>query len=325
MKENSPYVAGDFLLFVPISLLNERPKELNLSFSENLFTERVPENLLHWFHERAEVYPAKKSNNAIIVEKRPIHEPCRLICIDFPGHPQTMMFQLAEGKTEIEDNKYEFSILNTHPDNPPTIEQFKLWVTQSINQTAGAIVSQLTTDAIVANQTGSMLFTDSPFISDILSLAEGYNDTIDSEMANLSLKLEIPYLDNISSHDLMYLRNNDGDAFENFRISLQRCVRSLRHEKNKQKLAKQLEDIQHELVDVQVREIELKIKKLKKQSFIDIAIGIASLATVIPTSGASVVPFAISGSNLYKKHLAYSSQINSNPAYFLYRIKQEAK
>lgn len=326
MKACSPLVGGNFLNFAPISLLHEAPSEIPLTYSENLHADRVPPELLGWFHKNAKVHPIEKMDGVGLFSRPNTKlKPCRSILVEFPDHPQPMIFHLTQVRTKSTENPNKFIFIQTLPDTPPSIKEFEIWVTQSINQTAGAIFNHVASDMFIADKTGCMFFTNSKFVSNLLSLHLNNVGTVESDIANLALKIEIPFLDNISTENLMFIRQKDGEAFNSFRINLQRHLKSLRHEKDVQVIAKKLEDVQHELMDVQIREIDVKIQRIKKQLYGSVAVGIASLATIIPTSGTSIASFFLAGANAYKQGVKYMNDIQGHPAYFLYRIKREAK
>lgn len=326
MKSCSPFVSGDFLNFAPISLQHESSPEIPLTYSENLYADRVPSELLGWFHMNAKVNSIERVDGVGLVSRPNTKlKPCRSIIVEFSGHSQPMIFHLSKIQAEPTEDPNRFKFIHTLPDTPPSKEQFEIWVTQSINQTAGAIFEHVASDMYIASKTGCMFFTNSHFVSNLLSLHLNETGNIQSDIANLAFQLDIPFLDNVSAEDLMYIRKNDGEAFDNFRINLQRHLRSVRHESDLQVVAKKLEDIQHELIDVQLKEIDLKIKHIKKHLYGSVAVGLASLATIIPSSGASVASLFLAGANVYKHGVTYINEIKGHPAYFLYRIKKEAK
>lgn len=325
MIQTQPMVEVDFLKYAPISLIHEPPKDIPLTYSKTLYAERVPDELIGWFHEKAKVLPLRKKEDGVFFTKPgDTLEPCRRIVVEFQNHSQPMLYHLTTVKATPHPDKPD--VLNTVqwiPDTAPEQQLFDVWVTQSINQTAGSIYDHVVSDMSFAHKTGSMLLTNSEFVSELLSRELGEERDIDEDLARLTFNLDLPFLDNISVKDLMILKQNEGEAFYSFRHNLQRHLRDLRHEKDISILAKKMENVKHEL-EVQVREVENKIKKIKKELLGSFIVGTASLATIIPSSGLSLASLIWAGASAYKKGIEYYHEAKEHPAYFLWRIKKEA-
>ena len=115
----------------------------------------------------------------------------------------------------------------------------------------------------------------------------------------------------------MNVKNNDGEAFQMFRIELERKLRELRLETNSENLRVQAENVMHELSEVQVAIIEQKMKSLKRGVFSTIGIGLSELVSTVVTSGISIAAMISAFSNRYDSYADYKAQIRENPAYFL--------
>lgn len=326
MIETQPMVGIDFLKYAPISLIHEPPQDIPLTYSETLYAERVPGELIGWFHKKVKVLPLRqKDNGMLFTTPGDTLEPCRRIVVQFSNHSPHMIYHLTAMKATPHPDKPD--ILKTVqwiPEEAPDQQHFDVWVTQSINQTAGSIFNRIVSDMSFARDTGSMLITNSEFISELLSRHLCEERNIDEDLSRLSFSLDLPFIESISVEDLMRLKQNEGEAFYSFRLNLQRHLRDLRHEKDSGKLAKRMEDVRHELCEVQVREVENKIRKIKKELFGSFIVGTASLATVIPTTGLSLASFILAGYSAYKKGVEYYHDTKEHPAYFLWRIKKKA-
>lgn len=60
MKSCTFLVASQFIKFLPVSLLNEAPKDLPILYSENNFSDAFPRELYEWFHKNARVHNIEK-------------------------------------------------------------------------------------------------------------------------------------------------------------------------------------------------------------------------------------------------------------------------
>ncbi len=67
--------------------------------------------------------------------------------------------------------------------------------------------------------------------------------------------MDIPFLEKISSSDLMGIRNNDGESFQSFHSELKKGLRAARYESDPARVRSIIEDTQHERFEVQMNQI----------------------------------------------------------------------
>ena len=67
----------------------------------------------------------------------------------------------------------------------------------------------------------------------------------------------------------MNIRDNDGEAFENFRIDLEKRLREIRLIDDPQLLQSKVKEINHELEVIQVQKINAKMRELKKKALFE--------------------------------------------------------
>jgi len=60
--------------------------------------------------------------------------------------------------------------------------------------------------------------------------------------------MELPFIDNVDLETLMRVRTDEGQAFENFRLALDKQLRDLRLESDPEKLKLKAENAMHELM-----------------------------------------------------------------------------
>ena len=106
---------------------------------------------------------------------------------------------------------------------------------------------------------------------------------------NCTLQMDVGFLDKVSSEDLMSIRNNDGLAFHSFRAELEKGFRAARNEPDPKRVRTIIEDTQHELFEVQMRQIAPKMKQLKKAYLTDVSIAVAGLGLSFLTGGISLL------------------------------------
>ena len=95
----------------------------------------------------------------------------------------------------------------------------------SVNQAGGDVLGHLQVDLFHAAHSRSMFLTESAFLADLLRLRSG--PTLSEDVARFALQLDLPVLAGISVDDLMRVRNEYGEAFHAFRLTLQRHLRDL--------------------------------------------------------------------------------------------------
>ncbi|MFA0350568.1 hypothetical protein AB4486_27085, partial [Vibrio sp. 10N.222.55.C6] len=86
-----------------------------------------------------------------------------------------------------------------------------------------------------------------------------------------------------------------------------------------------IEDTQHELFEVQMRQIAPQMKHIRNTHFAETAIAVAGLGLSVVTGGASLIATGIAGLSGMKSHSDYKSKLTANPSHFLWNVKQKAK
>ena len=322
-----PLVSGGLLKLVPASIQHEPPREVSISYSPTLFSERVPAPLLPWFHDRAEVLPMRRRDGAGWEARRGDElEPCRAILVRLRGFNGVMTFHLTGIKRlePLPDRENLLRVTQWIPDEPPDPETFRNWVSQSVNQFSGDVYRRVASDMRNAAGFGTMMFTDSQFVSELLELQMTEQGGIQEDLANLAMRFELPFLDDLAVDDLMTIRELEGEAFENYRLELQRQLRGLRAIGSEEELVRCLEEVQHEMAEVQVRHVQKEVRRLNRDLFRKTVIGAASLAAVVPSQGISLATLLWAGDKIWKHALEYD-EVRREPSYFVWRLLQRAQ
>ena len=135
-----PLVSGGLLKLVPASIQHESPREVSISYSATLFSERVPAPLLRWFHDRAEVLSMRRRDGAGWEARQGDKlEPCRAILVRLRGFDGSMTFHLTGIKKHepVPGRENLLRITQWIPEEPPDPETFGTWIAQSVNQFLG--------------------------------------------------------------------------------------------------------------------------------------------------------------------------------------------
>ncbi|GMB02057.1 hypothetical protein [Pelosinus sp. IPA-1] len=323
MKKLTPMIAGNFVKFFPMSYIHEPPQQLPIHMSDNHFSDILPEELLQWFRKRSTVVSLKKSDDGWRILKKLYIS--RSICVQFEGDnsKNANIYQLFESDFKDIDKKTgKFQMTSQLPDELPEANYFNGWVYQSVNKSAKAKYDQIILELYYSNMMGNSYFTRSPFVADLLNFSFGKTKSLEMDIANLGLSLDLPTIQNVSMEKLMYIRENEGEAFNNFRIELEKQLREVRLINNEEQLKLKLENIAHEFEEVQINEIRKKMKHFKRSIFSEVFLGLGTLYTSvhfnIPWLLTSLFGIGWAGSRSFNDKI---NTVNDNPAYFLWKLK----
>ena len=323
MKNLVPMVSSSYLKFFPLSYYCEPDEETPLTYSESGYADALPPAILSKYLEKVEVKSIRRAKECLTLENS--LRIGRDIAVQFRGDQieNTNFYCLLETEfVKVKDESGVFQFKMHLPDEPPTNENFQTWVTQSINQSALAHYRKLLEEFAFASNFKASYLTCSEFTNSLLGEC-GSRQSIEQFTSNCILNFNLPFLNNITILDLMNVKNNDGEAFQMFRIELERKLRELRLETNSENLRVQAENVMHELSEVQVAIIEQKMKSLKRGVFSTIGIGLSELVSTVVTSGISIAAMISAFSNRYDSYADYKAQIRENPAYFLWKVKSQ--
>jgi hypothetical protein len=326
MKSVTPMVAAGFLKFLPFSWRHEPPLQVPIRYSETLFSEGIPPDLRPLFAGQVKVHSLHKSERGWSYRQGDPLVPSRGICVEFQGLPQTFVYHLFTSKAVSFDKEQRtVQMMNWMPDEPPDLGQFQVWVAQSINQAAQQVLRHLLMDLTNAGLLQAYLLTSSPFMGSLLAAHPSATSNLEADLARLSLQVDVPVLMSVTVDDLMRVRSDSGEAFQNFRRHLQRKVRDLRRIEDSSELAGKLEEASHELADLQVQEVAASIQRLKRELAYEGLIAAASIAAILPTAGASLIPLIGVGIKASATLNRYLDEARAHPAYFLWRLKKQVR
>lgn len=322
--ELRPLVTGGYVKLYPVSFELEQEEKIPLFYSDINFENCLPPDILEKYRLNADVRSVQNDNGRMLV-MRDLY-PCRNISIHFKGMETgfTMGYMLNPAVFEPTDKKNEFSIIQKKSSLPPSKEDFEIWVSQSINQTAKNHFINLNKRMALCDYLDSMFITEHQFESNLLKMNLGSAD-IKSNTLNCMFQMDIPFLEKVSSTDLMSIRNDNGESFQSFRLELEKGLRTARYESDPNRVRAIIDDTKHELFEVQMSQIEPQIKYLKKTHLADASIAIAGLGLSVVTGGFSLLATGMALAHGYKSYNDYQSKVTANPSHFLWQVRQKMK
>ena len=265
MKWTTPLVATQFVKYMPISLIHEAPKDLPIHYSPDNFSTDLPKEIFDLFYKTAKVCNVLKKDGVMSYNEDEKLTLGTTIAIGFDREHirNSRIYQFMTSKIrKIDEKSGKFEMMQYVPDSISR-NDFELWVNQSINRAAISEFQATLNEAVLAKKLNCMYMAKSQFTSDLLSQTIT-KSSVDSELANLSLNLELPILSEISVKDLMSIRTESGEAFYNFRTELNSKLLNLRGVSDKDELQRELENISYEMNNLQVNEVKKEYRKIVK-------------------------------------------------------------
>lgn len=326
MKSNAFLVASQFIKFLPVRLLNEAPKNLPILYSENNFRDAFPPELYNWFHKNARVHNIEKVDGSMRYD---ISKPLQLgttIHVDFgPECFSTgMIYQFVRSEIDkMNKDSAEVRFKQYIPDSIST-NDFKEWVEHSINRASIRVYNDIFNELSFANQANCMYLTESTFSAQLLKSAVPSQGP-KTDIANLSLKLELPLFSQLSLNEIINIRCNYGESFENFRKMLASKLIVLRGIQDPNELKLNLDNISYELEELQKHDIDKEYKKIIRSFGIDGMVLTGSLIASFCTGGLSMLGAAGAVAKSGLDYTRYLSEVKENDGFFLWKVNRAAK
>lgn len=323
LKSLTPMVACDYVKIFPVSYYRESNDTIPLIYSKTGFSDVLPDEIMTKYRDRADVRSLRKDSGRLIVD-----ESLRIgrdICIHFrDDNPDNIMAYSLFNPTStvVDDEKMRIQVEMEQSNESLEVGHFQDWVNQSINQFARVHFSQVMEILSFSKAFGTSYLTSSEFIHSLLGEHDA-NESIRDYTTNSVLNLDLPYLENVSTENLMSVRSREGDAFQSFRSMLERELGKLRSETDPHSLSVKIESAMHELSVAKTALIDQKIKQLRKTLLADSVVAVGGLAATVVTSGSSIAATFAALANGVHSYYDFRQECRENPSYFLWRAKSK--
>lgn len=323
MKWTTPLVATQFVKYIPISLIHEPPKDLPIHYSPNNFSDDLPKEIFDLFYKNAKVNNVLKKDGTMIYSEEGKLSLGTTIAINFDREHirGAHIYQFMTSKIRsIDEKNGKLEMMQYIPDSISP-NDFKLWINQSINRAAISEFQATLNEAVLAKKVNCMYMAKSQFTSDLLSQTIA-KSSVDADLANFSLNLDLPILNEISVQDLMSIRSENGESFYNFRTELNSKLLNLRGLSNKDELQKEIENISYEMNNLQVNEVKKEYRKIVKSLGVDAAVLTGSLVTSFFTGGLTLIGAAGAIAKGGMDYVKYLNEVKENNGYFLWKLNR---
>ncbi len=322
----SPLIISGFVVTMPISLIHEAPKEININYSPTSFSDAIPFPILEYYRSIAKVYNLEKCETGLRMDTR---KPLTLgtqICVDFPDEIRmnSCMYQYMHQEVIEYDEATNIAQVRMYIPDTISEEAFNHWVIQSINQAANHHFKEKYSELVLAQKNGCMYLSRSPLTARILQMAIEKTSK-DAELASMALQLDLPILDQLPITDILEIRNNYGEAFYNFRNELNSKLIGLDSIDDTDAFRHQLDTISYELNNLQVKEVEKEYRKISRTLKLDALALTGSLITSYVTGGIT----AIGAAGAFVKGISdigkYYTDVHEHNGLFLWKLNNQAK
>ena len=321
LKNLTPMVAANYVKLLPTSYFLEPPEQIPFRHSETGFADILPEPLMKFFWDNAIVESIKIKDGRMTVDGG--LEIGRSINVRFKDHgfEDARPYLLPqEHVLSVDNEKSTAEVVWIMPDTPPDPDKFDRWVFQSTNQTAEHLYKRIVLENTYAVRFGASYLSNSPFVFKLLEQIVPVEDNIQTNTANALMSMELPFLDKVDVETLMRVRQEEGEAFQSFRLELDKQLRELRLVKDPEALKIKAENVMHELSEVQVNQINQKLAYLKKRFVAEAMIAAGTLLSAVQSSS-TILPVALLAAfQSYKSLAEYQGQKKDNPAFFLWKV-----
>jgi hypothetical protein len=323
LRSATPMVASGFLKFLPVSYLFEPPQHLPLLHSEDRFASTLPPHLMSFWRENSIVRTLTRRRSGLRVEDD--LRPCRLIDIRYKDHNflRGHIEQLFEQRVEsIKGNVVTFSM--RMPDEPPPEPYFQAWVEQSINKAAWRTHEQIVEEVCIANCLSASYLTTSAFVYKLLQLdsASGKREALSP--LNVILNVPLPCLPHVDITTLMKVRSEETDAFNLFRIELNRRLGELRGVSEPEELRKRGDLVIRQLIECEIPKMDITVKNLRKILFSKGAAVAGTLVATVQSHGFSLPLLGAALASGYASYSEYRAQVLDNPLFFLWKVLEKS-
>lgn len=262
---------------------------------------------------------------AMYLDKVVISDPIFEISLDI-DNTQLDFGELLNLKREnrfqdFDEKTMHFSMKMYVPDTISESE-FRVWVNKSINQAAIGEFERTFNEVMFAEKMKCMYLAKTSFTAELLQQSIAKKN-IETDLANLSMKLELPFIHNIALPDLISIRYDNGESFHNFRNTLNSKLLELRDIDDKDVLAAKLENISYELSTINVAEVNKEYRKILRSLGTDAVLLTGSLLTNYFIGGLTLIGAAgaiVKGSADYIKYL---NEVKENNGYFIWKLSKK--
>jgi hypothetical protein len=212
---------------------------------------------MKFFRERAAVKTLQRMGDGWCISDE--LRRCSMIHVGFEGYPEEKghpYWYLPAEVAEIDKEKRTVIWKLSLTESPPDPVTFDAWVRRSVNQSSAKVYKHVFVEAMMTAGLEVIYSTRSQLVADLLQLAIAPRQTIPTDTTDALMSLELPFLCDVDIETLMRVRQSEGEAFQNFRVELEKLLRELRTIADPEQTERKAQNAVHELTEVQLSRAE---------------------------------------------------------------------
>ena len=316
-------ICSQIIIMVPVSLIHEQPEVTPILYSPTSFSDIIPKELLEYYRSIAKVYNLVPSECGLKVISEKTLEVGTRILVEFIDEDccGKAFFQYCNAKANEKNGDASISVV---PADVITENEFKFWVNQSINQASNSHFNDVYQELVLSAICGCMYLTRSNIVSNVLRKVI-VKPSKTAGLVTLALSLELPITSNIPMKDLISIRQNYGQAFHNFRTSLNSKLINLNLNADSADIKHQLDSISYEMNMLQVQEVEKEYRKITRTLKIDALGFTGSLIASFINGGLTAVGAAATFAKGIIDANKYYTDVHEHNGYFLWKLNKRSQ
>ena len=326
MKKSTSLVVGNYVKYVPISYIHEAPKNIPFTYDLNNYSNCLPQPIMELLKRNVKVHNTFRIDGDLCVElDKPLVKGTG-IYIYFPDCQLRFGEIVQYQESEIVDFDEKTGQIKLKFFTPDNISQstFDIWLAQSVNKACLHMYEETFQEMYFASRLNTMYLTQSTLKSQLLS-KELCEQSANSQIANMALRLDVPVFESSKIEDIICIRNNYGESFENFRTELGEKLLHLSGIKDDEQLAHELQEVTYEINDRYINQINREMRSLIRSLGIDATIATGSLITNSMMSGnnmLSLIAASIAAIDGIKDTAKLIGDVRERPGYFLWKLNK---
>lgn len=207
------------------------------------------------------------------------------------------------------------------------IVSFNIWLDQSVNKACLHMYDETFQEVYLASRLNTMYLTQSTLKAQLLSKEIG-KQSVDSQIANMALRLDVPVLENSKITDIISIRNDYGESFANFRTELGEKLLHLSNIKDNEQLENELQEVTYAINETYINQINRETRSIIRSLGIETTIATGSLLTNSMMSGnnmLSLIAASVAAIGGIKDTIKLFGDVRERPGYFLWKLNKENK
>jgi hypothetical protein len=216
MQRLIPMVAAGYVNILPISRAFEPPSQLPITAPKDGGADLLPAPLMEWFKARAAIRPVEIRDGRMVLLQRDVRDvPRRSIGIEFRKEPEELvaewsddddpggvfLYKLFEQRVvSLDDATRIAKFVMSLPDEPPSPEAYRAWVSQSIHQSAATFADRTIREVRLADALNARFLTRSALEAAFLSLSapKARGDNVMMTTLNAVVNFDVPFLEGLA-------------------------------------------------------------------------------------------------------------------------------